>query len=305
MENITRTAYAAIIQTAGYLGVPAPILEFSTLNEDLDILRADRPSPTERASVSLFIWGNMGHDFTKGADGIARNIIVPHRATDGGLFNILPFVLREINNDLSPAQRVNYALRKLVSIKGKNYVAYYARRFDKTGVVPIASYVSVDETGKETITAFKPNNTNLKPTPPALNSEGVWVNSSDYVTVKARISLSMMESEVQEMKEVARIVYGHESYAIMSEIALCTCVDRVIRASGANGATFNFSEAVTAQVASHLNVNYDLQYANESLVISVDVGANEPLYRLSPYDKLSSTTQQSGITMTLANVNGA
>lgn len=304
MENITRTVYAAIAQTAGYLGVSTPILEYSTVNEDLDILRSDRPSPQERPSVSLFIWGNMGHDFTKGADGIARNIIIPHRTTDAGLFNILPFVLRETNNDISPEMRQNYALRKPVVIAGKNYFAYYGRRFSKTGVVPIASYVSVDETGKETITAFAPNTTNLKPTPPAMDSNGVWVNSGDYVTVKARIELAMNQAEVQEMKEVARLVYGDSSYAIMSEIALCTCVDRTIRASGVSGATFNFNEAVACQVASHLNVNYDLQYANESLTIRVDVGANEPLYRITPYDRISSTAKQTGIIMTLANVSG-
>lgn len=304
MENITRTVYAAMVQTAAYLGVATPILENTTLNESLDINRTDRPSPTERPTVSLFVWGNMGHDFTRGADGIARNIIVPHRATDGGLFNCLPFVLRELNNDLPAQQRLNYALRKQVVYNGRNYFAYYGRRFSKDGVVPIASYVSVDENGKETITSFNPTRTNLNPTPPAMDSSGVWVNSGDYVTVKARIELAMTEGEVNDMKEVARLIYGSESYAIMSEIGICTCVDRTVRASGAGGSQFNFNEAIATQIASHLSVNYDLQYVNDYLSIAIDVGANEPLYKTSPYDALSSTLS-TGIQTSLTSINGS
>ena len=290
MENITRTAYAAMLQTAAFLGVPPPILENSTLNEALDIFRTDRPSATEMPSVNLFVWGNMGHDMSKNADGFTKSIIIPHRTTDGGLFNMLPFVLRETNNDLTAAQRLNYALRKAVTIGGRNYYAYYGRRFDKTNVTPIASYVSVDSTGKETITAFIPNSSNLKPTPPAMDSSGVWVNSGDYVTVKARIELQLSDTEVQELREVARIVYGDEDYAIMSEVALVSCVNRTQRVNGYNGSTFNFNEAIAAQIMSHLNVNYNLKYVNRYLNIAVDVGANEPLYRLSPYDRVANST---------------
>lgn len=303
MENITRTVYAAVVQTAAYLGVPTPILENSTLNESLDINRTDRPSPTERPTVGLFVWGNMGHSSTTGANGISLNIVVPHRATDGGLFNILPFVLRELNNDLPAQQRQNYALRKQVVYNGRNYYAYYGRRFSKEGVVPVASYVSVDENGKETITAFQPSRTNLNPTRPAMDNEGVWVNSGDYVTVKARIELTMSAAEVNDMKEVARIVYGNEAYAIMSEIGICTCVDRTVRVNGAAGSQFNFNEAIATQIASHLAVNYNLQYVNDYLSIAIDVGANEPLYKTTPYDALSST-MSGGIQSSLVSING-
>lgn len=298
MEHINRTVYAAYMQTCHYLGLTPSFIANTTLNEALDIQKTAIPSASERSTLSYYVWGNKGHEFTKGADGVPRTLIVPHRATDGSLYGILPLVLRETNNDLSAAQREKYILRKQVTYAGRNYFAYYGRRIDKTGITVTMNYVTVNpDTGKETITVFTPTTANLKPTPPVLSQEGSYITSGDYVTVKSRINLNMTNEEVNEMRNVARIVYGHDSYAVMSEIGLCMGVDRMVNVNGYNGATFNFREGIAVQVASFVNVMYDLRFANDGLDINIDVGANEPLFRLTEADR---TTAQSsgGVTVT-------
>lgn len=284
MENINRTVYAALIQTAAYLGVAAPILENTTLNEALDIMRSDRPGPNERPTVSIFVWGNLGQHYIAHENGGFENYSVLHRSTDANLYGLMPFVLRELNDDLPPTARVNYALRKQVTINGRNYIAYYGRRFSKENVVPVATYVTVSENGETTATAFNPTRANLNPVKPVYLNNGTWATSGDYVTVKAHIELVLNAAELQEMRNAVRIIYGSESFASMTEIGVCTCVDRVVRATGAAGATFNFNEAIACQVASHMNVNFDLKSTNDYLSIEIDVGANEPLYKITPAD---------------------
>lgn len=288
MDNINRTVYAALVQTAAYLGVPTPILENTTLNEALDILRTDRPGPNERPTVSLFVWGNLGQHWVPHENGGFENYPVLHRSTDANLYGLMPFVLRELNDDLPPTMRNSYALRKQVSYNGRNYIGYYARRFSKENVVPVASYVTVPENGTPVTTAFEPTRANLNPVKPVYLNNGVWATSGDYVTVKAHIELNLNAAELQEMRNVVRIIYGSESFASMTEIGVCTCVDRVIRATGSGGATFNFNEAVAAQIASHMNVNFDLKSTNDYLSIEVDVGANEPLYKITPADTVAN-----------------
>ncbi len=289
MEHINRTVYAAYMQTCHYLGLTPQYIRNTTLNEALDIQKTAIPATSETSTLNYWVWGNKGHEFTKGADGIPRTLIVPHRATDGSLYGILPLVLRETNNDLSAAQRDKYVLRKEVSYGGRNYYAYYGRRIDKTNIVVTMNYVTVNpDTGKETITSFVPSTANLKPTPPVLSQEGSYVTSGDYVTVKARLNLNPTMDEVNEMLNSARIIYGHDSYAMLTEIGLCLGVDRVVNVNGYNGSTFNFREGIAVQVASFINVMYDLRFANDGLDLNVDVGANEPLFRLTEADRQSA-----------------
>lgn len=289
MEHINRSVYAAYMQTCQYLGITPEYVRNTTLNEALDIQKTAIPGTTERSTLNYYVWGNKGHEFTKGADGIARTLIVPHRATDGNLYGLLPLVLREHNNDLSAVQRDKYILRKEVTYGGRNYYGYYGRRIDKTNVVVTMNYVTVNpDTGKETITTFVPSTANLKPTPPVLSQEGSYVTSGDYVTVKARISLDIDSTEVNEMLNVSRIIYGHDSYAMFTEIGLCMGVDRVVNVAGYNGSTFNFREGIAVQIASFVNVMYDLRFANDGLDVNIDVGANEPLFRLTEADRQSA-----------------
>ena len=55
--------------------------------------------------------------------------------------------------------------------------------------------------------------------------------------------------------------------------------------AGYNNANFNFREGIAVQVASFVNVMYDLRFANDGLDINIDVGANEPLFRLTEADR--------------------
>lgn len=285
MNNITRTIYGAQLQTCLYLGKAVTYLENTTLNQKFGIAANTLPAPTERPSLAYYCWGNRGHQSVPGVSNISLNVIVQHRSTDAALYGQMPFVLRETNNDLSAVQRSNYALRRQETHNGTAYFAYYLRRLDLSNVRPSMYYSQIDDNSDTPdITAFVPTEANLSPTPPAINNVGTSVISADYVSSRARLEVLISEDDAREMLNVAKVIYGSEDYAIISELGLCTGVDRAITVSGFGGANFNFNEAIGVQIATHIATLISLVNSNRNSSFSVDVGANEPLFALSHTD---------------------
>lgn len=283
MEQVTRTVYGAAVQSSLFLGTNCQYPEYSTLNKALNIRATQPPSADKRPNLSFYVWGNRGHKITVGASGIPLNEIVQHRATDAGLYGMLPFVLREVNNDLTAAERAKYCLRRQEEHNGAAYYAYYGRRLNKANLVPAMYYTQV-ENGASNTTNFIPTASNLTPTPPSVSSSGTNQITADYVSARSRLSIVIAESEVAEMLNVAKVLFDDERYAIISEIALVTSVDLAVTANGFGGATFNFLETIGAQIAAHVATYQALVYTNTGTTIEMDVGVNEPLFSLSPTD---------------------
>lgn len=283
MNNVNRTIYGAAVQSSLFTGTPCQYPEYSTLNKALNIRANQPPSAEARPSMSFYVWGNRGHRITVGDQGIPFNDVVQHRATDAGLYGMLPFVLRELNNDLTAAERSKYALLRQEEHNGVPYVAYYGRRFDKSNLQPGMYFTQVDN-GVPNTTNFVPTAANLTPTPPAISPIGVNQVTADYVSARARLTLNISEVEVAEMLNVAKVLFDDERYAIVSEIGLVTGVDVAIQATGYGGATFNFMESIGSQIAAHVATYHALVQANRGVSIEMDIGVNEPLFAISPTD---------------------
>lgn len=280
MENSTRTIYGGFIQTCLWLGVPPTYKPHSTLNEKFAINASILPSTSDIPTLSYYAIGNGGHQMVIGAEGIAVPEPIQHRGTDAALFKHLPFVLRATNDDLSPSQRARYALRRLETHNSIQYIAYYLRRIDKTNLVPVMEYKVVSN-GETTTTAFTPNTSNLNPTPPDVSNTGVNTVDGDYTSASARLNLVMTEDEISELLNVANVIHSSTSFAIISEIALCTGVDKVVTVNASGGGTFQFNEAIGVQIATHMPAFVPAKYSNTGATLAVDVGATEPLFTIT------------------------
>ena len=279
MDNIVRTVYSSYLQTCGLLKLPFELKANTTLNEKFNVQAGVGPTPDQVPTLGYFGIGNGGHKYVTGAGGISVPEPVQHRATDAALFNHLPFVLREPELDLSPAQRSNYGLRKQVTFNGKAYWAYYLKRFTRDNVKAMMEYRVVNN-GVTVTSPFVPNSSNLNPTPPDLNSSGVNVVSGDYVASTAKFELNLTEEDIAELLHVAKVMYDDDAYAIISEIALCTGVDKVVSAPGVTG-NFNFTEVIAAQVATFVSIHSAVKFSSNGIQILLDVGASEPLMNLT------------------------
>ena len=282
-NNITRTLYGANVQDNLFLGTAQEYQKFTTINEHLNIQKDTLPNVNEHPALGCYIWGNKGHRILNGEQGIPLNDPIKHIATDSGLFGQLPFVLREVTNDLTATQRAKYCLRRIEERNGINYIAYYGRRLDKTNWKVINYYTQVQD-GNSTTTPFVPTQANLTPTPRELANVGTNLINADYVSAKSPVVLELDEADVNDMINVAKIIFKDERYAIMSEIGMCTNVDRMIQAPAGNGGTFQFMETIGVQIASHVAVYQSLPQNNTGVKIVLNTGMNEPLFALSVTD---------------------
>jgi hypothetical protein len=292
-NNVTRTIYGAAIQTSLLLGLLFTFPEYTTLNQHLTILKDNLPAVNEKPNLGYYVWGNRGHANTTGADGIPLNDVVQHRATDAGLFGQLPFVLREVNQDLTQLERSKYVLRRQEERNGVAYWAYYGRRLDKSNMT-VGIYLTQVQNGVGTTVPFTPTQANLTPSPQQMANSATNLINADYVAARARMTLAMTETDVAEMLNVAKVIYDDERYAIVSELGLCTGVDRQVNAPSFGGGTFQFLEAVGVQIAAHVAVYNPLLQTNTGVQVEMDVGVNEPLYALSAIDGMTTNTASNG-----------
>jgi hypothetical protein len=278
MENITRTIYGNYIQTCNYLGKVPAVIEYSTLNHKFNVNASELPASGEHPALRYFCIGLGGHTFTGGADLVPRFSQLQHKSTDAALFGHLPFVLRPIDNDLSDTERQTYALRVQENYAGLPYYAYYLRRLDTSGAEPLMQYHTLNA-GVEVTTPFVPTNANLEPDPTTI-SAGMNVVSGDTTSVIAKLGITFTTAQINEILNATKIIYGDESYAIISEIGLCTGIDRDVMAGSAGGGTFTQTEAICVQIAAFISTMTNLQTSNRSMTVEMDVGASEPLLAL-------------------------
>lgn len=286
-NNITRTIYGAAVQTNLLLGLPQSYPEFTTINQHLNIQKNTIPSVADKPNLGCYIWGNRGHTVIAGIDGIPLNDVTQHRATDAGLYGQLPFVLRETNQDLTSTERSKYVLRRQEDRNGVLYFAYYGRRLDKTNLSTTLYYTQVAD-GVGQVTVFEPKQANLTPSPQQLSNTATNLINADYVSAKVRLELELTEADVTEMLNVAKVIYDDERYAIISEIGICTNVDKNINAPAFGGGTFMYAEAIGVQIAAHIATYNSLLQSNTGIKIAMNIGLNEPLYALSTTDGSST-----------------
>lgn len=298
MFNVTRTGVGASIQTAKYLGAQHDILPNTTVNQSLTdpLVVPFQPSPvslgmevvdsydaltdTNNLYLRYMVIGNKGHRHVIGPS-VPTTTPVPHAATDSGLYGLIPFVVVPVSNDLTPIQRQNYRLRKTMMIDSVLYAAYYARVIDTSGISPTLLLTNIVD-GTPVTTAFSPTINNLRPPVPAV---GIG-NDGSYLNVSSPVNIEFTAQEVQWLKDACQLVYGDSNFAIISEIGICTGVDKAVTEKYPNSGTQTpapvtpdtYYEIVGAQINIIASVYYPVASTNSGFDFGFDAGATEPLF---------------------------
>lgn len=280
MENLTRSGIGSYLQTVGFVGLPFEMYMFSTLNERFGVQAGVAPGANEIPKLGYYGIGIGGHKNSTGTDGIPLNDPVQHLASDTGPYRPIPFVLREEGNDLTAAERAKYGLRRVETHNSRRYYAYYLKRLDKTGVQAKIELV-VKDGDTVTTSPWVPDNSNLNPTPPLLSPDGVNTVDGSYLSVTAQLPLSLDATEVSEIRNVAMVLFNDERYATISEILLCTGIDRVVESPSTGNSTVLQNEVICAQIASHVNTMYPLKFSPQGVDILLDCGTAEPLFKIT------------------------
>lgn len=276
MKSIQRTVLASSLLTAKLLGLKHDLVPYTTLNEKLGIqsgVNADDATVTP--TMKYWAIGDLGHKFTAGANSRPYTAPIQHRPTDFAAFGQVPFVLRLPTDDLSPTLRANYALRRTETHDGVNYVAYYAKRIDLTDTEVTMQHVVIQD-GTTTVTAFTPNESNLNPSQPTISPTVVTTTDGEYVMASAPVTIEFTQFDAAELMKVAKILYGDENQAVISEIMLCTGIDKPVTITTGTGSQ-NFTEVIMCQAYTHITAYYAIGFANQGFEFTVDIGFTEPL----------------------------
>jgi hypothetical protein len=279
MENIVRSVYLQYLQTCLLTGRTPTFPQYTTLNEKLAINSGVLPAPTDDTNLKAYVIGNKGHQGVAGAEGIFKTEPVPHRATDSSLYGQIPFVLVPVTSDISQIARAKYCLRREEVWDGIRYAAYYGRRIDFTNTVPQMQLKTVTN-GVESTTPFVPSSSNLNPTAPDITSTGVNTVDGSYVAAVAALTLVLTEDDATQLLNVAKVIYGDQDLAIISEIGLVTGTDKVVQVTSSAG-NFNMNELIVAQIGAYVPAMIPLVFNNTGTTIALNVGATEPTLTLT------------------------
>lgn len=276
MKSIVNTLPSSRLVTATRLGLPYVPAEFTTVNEGLAIAQNEPLRPGQFPTMGCFMVGIGGHHSTIGVDGISVTEPLHHEVIDAGMFRPMPLVLRERANDLTKDQRTRYALRREETHGGRNYYAYYGRRLDLSGVVIRDKRAWYDENGVRQVEDYIPDAAQLQPVPKQISSTGTNTTSGESYYSSAIFKVIFSEADVREYLNVAKIIYGSEQYAIISEIAFCTNGDATVSIPTPSG-NDNFLEAIVCQIVSFVTAKYELVYSKKGFDFDVELGSIEPI----------------------------
>lgn len=273
--NATHSVYGNFINTLmrmkkNYIHIP-----FSTLNQRLNIFPDERPNPGVLPSIGYLALGNGGHyaDVINNDLAITRNY--QHQSTDAGLFKMMPFILRPVANDLTPAQRAGYALRRVETIDSQQYAAYYLKRVDLSEIVPRLEYRTIQPDGTIVVSEFIPDSSNLNPTPTVMAVNGTNTTTSEFVAVSAKVAVPWSQWEINEYLNVSNVKFGTEDAALISELAVVSGVDKIVTSG-----SLTYTEAICAIVETFVQHKIDLTANSQNFTMNLEIGVSEPLFNI-------------------------
>lgn len=275
MEQVTRTVYSAHLNTCKLLNKPFTILPNSTLNQKFNLFANEVPNTNEYPTLGYIGIGNKGASYEVTSSGYVLTTPIPHLARDASLYNFIPFVIRDINNDLSTTERLKYRLRVPITIGSTQYVAYYLRALSLNSVVPGVELRNVNN-GVITTNSFTPTLSDLTPTPPDLSNVNLNNPNGDYLVSTAKVTFTLNQDDINNIMDACNLLYGDPRYAVINEIALCTGVDKIL--SGTFGSvTSNYTDVIASQVAAFISQYHALTSSTTQVEILIDLGSVEPL----------------------------
>lgn len=305
MQTITRTVYGSQVQTALLLKLNHDVPTNSSVAEALsdplavpyqptpitagmEIFPAYDPTQdTQNLSTRYLVIGNKAHYNVTGPVGSppTQNTL-PHKARHSGEYGLIPFIARPVTSDLNSTERSQYRLRKTLYRDSVLYAVYFGRVID-TGAVAIETTLTTVTNGVAVTTPFAPTVNDRRPALPDVGT----TNDGSYTQVSAVMNIILSATEVQEIINAVTLFYGDPNYAVISELGLCTGVDKAVTGKYPNSLTApqvttpvqvnTFYEAAGIQIAAHVTTIYPLQSFLGGLQIPIDVGTTEPLFGVS------------------------
>lgn len=290
-QLVSPNALGVIINDAVTTNTTVDIPKWTTLNELYEILADESIGRKNGKDFTLGYYGiGIGGSRSIGLDsnGLEGRRVFQHKATDFGAYYPIPFLIREIGDDIDPEMRRKYRIRVVRKIGDKIYVMYYLKKinfleFDATMKIGERDPV----TGNEQERPYIPVKEDLTPTPYELVSVNDVPITNQYVNGTGKMDLSLDGNDLEEVRNVCRVLFNDASKAAINEMYLVYGIESRNEGDIANGGTVEYDELVSACVsyfiteayARDANSNSQLPYGfwyGNSLPLLIDQSGTKP-----------------------------
>lgn len=196
--------------------------------------------PLQKPTIAYVGFGNNGcYNVDDGMLSSPRSI----KNDNKDLYRPMPIRCVPVDEDVSPAEREFLRMRVRETHHGQDFYCYY--------LTPIifTSNVIMTKTNPDTLEEepYEEDPNGLTPTPPIESGSGTIISGDNEVNVSL---LGYVEATGAQLLEGARIIYGDERYAAISELGLFTGEDMVVTGESPTG-QIQYTEAIYAQLAVH------------------------------------------------------
>jgi len=214
----------------------------TTLNTKFQVFPAR--NPVNERLVRYFCWGVNGRVNDTEMLTSARPVL----GTNMAPYAMRPFRAVPFEDDLSEVEMAKYAMRVVTPINGTMYALYYLKKMELTQNQ--VQYTRTDPVSG-IVTAYSLDYSNLSPTPPVSDDNGIITDVADQVSVVLPATISITGTEVLE--SMAVIDGGDPRYAIVTEIGFVAASSEMVPAVDFNGDPFTYEEAIFAQMVDQYN----------------------------------------------------
>lgn len=246
------------------------------------------PGETNLITSRYFIIGTGAHFAQPRNDGATFLMPAPHSPADSGPYYWLPFKMVKLSGtgsqpDITGPERRQYVMRRLVTIAGDHYAAYWIKRLPlPTGLTPSRYTYLVTDGSASAPTAFSPSASHMQPTRPTL-VQGIIPSTGRYYEASIPVKVTFSDSEINDLRNVGQVLFNNPNAIVISEVGLVYGIERVsFQEYNLPGGTLSsvnsdptLAEISTATVGCWVSEVKQLG-ANSELELELDIGAVEP-----------------------------
>lgn len=258
-----KTIYHSYLEAVRATGTPFTVMDFSTLNEGLNIEHGTAFPVTAIPEISFLCIGRGGHINATAAGGESITHVQQHKINSAALFDQIPFLVRETTNDISPTERQKYRLRKLEVFGGISYFVYYGLKVDLVAAAPNVDVLTTDM-GVTTSAPYTPTAAQLQKDPVTLNNGVPVTSSGEHIAVSIPFVITLTKEDITNIIEAVTIARGSAALASISEVAVVSGIDLTIT-NNLGGVAATYTELIAAQIMNHLGANISLDNSSEQI----------------------------------------
>lgn len=257
-----------MLQTAQRFKQMIPVIPNSTLNQKFEVFSDLTPNVGEIPFSQYFAIGINGATVELGTNGLYKTVYREYSPRWCSLLTHIPFILRKIDSDLSPSERINFRMRKILSYNGVQYVGYFLKKFDPELTSPLVMKLASTADAVDSV-AWSPQLSDLNPVPFKVNPNEVIFTGDESLAVLKKLEFYLSPTDIKEVLNAVNIIYGDEGYANITEMGLVSGLDRTVNAT-INGNPTSYTEAIYAQITDFIKT--DISCPNSLL------GSNTVIY---------------------------